>query len=286
MVALALIAGAVMPFSWLPLPLEARHLLRAGLAVAAGYVLTNALEHRLATARWSRDMRRAGLLRLIIRMLVYLVVVAAVLGALGVRLTQITFGGAVVTVIIGLAGQTLFANVLSGVVLVIWRPFDIGDDISVISWQMPLLPSTRPHETMPSANRLRVTDVNLLQTIGVADDGQMTLIPNAVLLQAIVRNHSHSGAQRLRVAAEAERDIDSVDLWGGLEGLGRDLAARSLPIRGEPQVRFLDITATGTAFVIELWVTEGRHLDQVRSEVLLAVAGILRALRAKPAADA
>ena len=279
----ALICGALAPTPWWPLPRLAAHVARAILAVGAGYVLTAALEQRLASARWGRDMRRAGLVRLLIRLAVFLLVAAAALGALGVRLSQITFGGAMLTVIIGLAGQTLFANVLSGMVLVIWRPFEVGDDISVISWQMPMFPSLRPHESMPQANPVTVHDVNLLHTICVADDGAVTMIPNAVLLQAIVRNRSHSGAQRLRVVAEAERDIDTVDLWQRLQELGPHLRQQDLPIEGEPAVRLLDITTAGTAFVIEVWVRSPRAMENVRSDVLLAVATMLRALRA-PAA--
>jgi small-conductance mechanosensitive channel len=276
----ALIGGALLPTPWWPLPRLGAHLARAALAVGAGYFLTAALEQRLASARWSRDLRRAGLVRLLVRLLVFLLVAAAALGALGVKYTQITFGGAMLTVILGLAGQTLFANVIAGVVLVIWRPFEIGDDISVVSWQMPLLASTHPHETLPSANPVTVRDVNLLHTICVAEDGAVTMIPNSVLLQAIVRNRTHSGAERLRVVAEAEHDLDAVELWARLQDLGRRLAGAGLPVQGPPVVQLLDLTASGTSFVVETWVLPSASMDEVRSAILVAVAGMLREMRA------
>lgn len=278
----ALVAAALVPSRWIPLPPDDAHIVRAILIIAAGYVLTSALERRLAVARWSRDGRRAGLVRLLIRLFLYVVIGTAVLGALGVKLTQITFGGALITVVIGLAGQTLFSNVLSGVVLVIWRPFEIGDDVSIVSWQIPLLAGTRSHETISPGNRARIRDVNLLHTIGVGDDGQLVMIPNSVMLQAIVRNHSHSGAERLRVVADAEKEINTLALWARLQQLGKDLTGRELPIQGEPTVRLLELNTTGTAFVVETWVTSTLHLEDVRSAILVQVATLLQELRAVP----
>ncbi len=274
------IAAAIPERLWpLPVPAEIAHVARAALVLGAGYLLIGGLERRLGGTDWRPDGSRAALLRLLARLAMYLLVAVAILGAVGVRLQQITIGASVITVVLGLAGSTIFANILAGVVLVVWRPFEIGDEISVVSWQMPVLAATRPHETLPSANFLRIQDVNLFHTVGVADDGQATLIPNAVMVQAIVRNHSHSRSCRVRVVAEAPREVDPESLLRRMERLAPDLEPRHVRPQGDLAVRLLDLTATGTTFVVEAWVASVREREPAQSAIVLAVSRALAELR-------
>jgi len=268
------------PAHWLPLPAEFRHAVRAALVVVAGWMFAAGFERRLRQARFSRDGRRASLIRLIVRLLVYALTLAAALGALGLQIGSITFGGVVLTAVIGLAGQTLFSNVLAGMVLVIWRPFEIGEHISLMSWQMPVISATYPHETLPSAHPARVIDINLLHTICTADDGQVMLIPNSVVLPAIVRNHSRSGRCRVRVRGEVERQVGVERLWARLQTLGAEFAAVEPRSSGGVEPRLVDVTSGVIAFVLETWVPSVEHEEAVRSRLLLALARALEQLRA------
>lgn len=275
-----LVAAAAVPIRWVPLAVapEIYRWTRAGLIFAAGYLLISGLERRLARIAWRRDAGRAGLFRLLVRLALYALVAVAVLAAGGVRFTNFTIGASVITVVLGLAGSTVLSNVLSGIVLVIWRPFEIGDEVSIISWQMPVLAATRPHETLPSANPVRIRDVNLFHTIAVAEDGQVTLIPNAVMVQAIVRNHSHSTACRVRLVTEAPREVDPEGLLQQMRGLRPALERQDVRLQGDLTVHLLDLTATGTTFVVEAWVPSARDREPAQSALVIAISRVLREL--------
>jgi len=268
------VAALAVPLGWLPVAPLARHLVRAIGVVLAGYLLGRGFEYGLRHLRPMRDHQRAGLLRLIVRLCLYVVVVAGLLAALGVRATQLSIGGAVLTVVLGLAGQTLFGNVLAGVVLVLWRPFEIGEHVSIVSWQMPVLASTFPHETLPSANPLRIVDINPLHTLGVGEDGQLLLIPNSVMLQAIVHNHSRSERQRVRVRAEA-RGVSADELLAELEALCARIPHEEPTLR-EVRPLLVDAGPEATAFVLEGWVARGGDVEAARSRLVLHMARIVQ----------
>ena len=277
---LLVVVGFVMPPSWLPLPLAGWRAVRAVTVLLAGYLIVNAVERRFEQAQAGRDRRRSGLLRLLLRLVLYILVGLAVAAQLGPGIArQFTFGGALLTVVIGLAGQTLFANLLSGMVLVVWRPFEIGDQISVMSWQMPALPATFPHETLPLAHRFAVQDINLMHTICRADDGQITLIPNGIVLQGVVRNHSRSGLIRVRVRGEAEVAIPPPRLWERLQHLATELTDPQAGMPGPVRVLLADLSVTSTSFVLEAWVSEDS--DTHRSRLVLAAAKAVDELRSQ-----
>lgn len=279
-----LIAAAAVPVRWVPLALapEVYRWTRAALVFAAGYIIVSGLERRLARVAWRRDSGRAGLVRLLVRLALYALVAVAILAAAGVHLSNFTIGASVITVVLGLAGSTVLSNVLAGIVLVIWRPFEIGDEVSIVSWQMPVLAATRPHETLPSANPVRIRDVNLFHTIAVAEDGQLTLIPNAVMVQAIVRNHSHSSACRVRLVAEAPREVDPEGLLQQMRGIRPTLERQGMRVQGDLTVHLLDLTTTGTTFVVEAWVPSARDREPAQSAMVIAVSRVLRELGRPP----
>jgi small-conductance mechanosensitive channel len=65
-----------------------------------------------------------------------LVVILITLQLFGISVTQLLLGGAFATVLLGLAGQQSLSNICAGVVLLLARPVDIGDRVSVRSGPM------------------------------------------------------------------------------------------------------------------------------------------------------
>ena len=135
----ALLLGVLM-FASIPLFLEdlaPSRTTRMGVGLA---LLVGGLLLLWALARLSeRGLDRAGLphLRPVVRLLqaVGLVTVMLVaLSAAGYRLTGILTGTTVLTVVLGLAAQSLLANVMAGLVLASSRAFRVGDALTVRSW--------------------------------------------------------------------------------------------------------------------------------------------------------
>jgi small-conductance mechanosensitive channel len=75
------------------------------------------------------DDRRGAPLSLLVRTVGYILVLLAILGALEVPLGGLLLGGAVTGVVIGIAAQQTLGNFFAGIVLLIVRPFAVGDSV-------------------------------------------------------------------------------------------------------------------------------------------------------------
>jgi hypothetical protein len=92
-----------------------------------------------------------------------------------VPVTQLIVGGALTTILIGIAAQQSLSNVFAGIVLLLSRPFIVGDDIRLRSGAMGgLLEGT-------------VTEIGITYLRLDTADGQMSL-PNSQVLAAAI-NH-------------------------------------------------------------------------------------------------
>jgi small-conductance mechanosensitive channel len=91
--------------------------------------------------------------------------------------TGILASTAVIGLIIGFAAQHTIGNLVAGVQIGVSQPFRIGDQISF-------------EETNG-----RVTDITLSYTYVDPGDGSSVVIPNQMLLEGIVHNHSTGDTQ-------------------------------------------------------------------------------------------
>jgi hypothetical protein len=118
------------------------------------------------------DNRRAGL-RWFCLVVGYLIVIFGTLGALNVPVERLLLGGAVTGVILGIAAQQSLGNVFAGLMLLLTRPFAIGDEISIRSG------------ALGGVLTGLVADMNLTYVKLVTDNGTV-LLPNAAILSAVV----------------------------------------------------------------------------------------------------
>ncbi|PSR20992.1 MAG: mechanosensitive ion channel family protein [Sulfobacillus acidophilus] len=171
-------------------------LFRAAIVLLAGGAISYLVEHWLKRLEANRiGARRATSVRFMARLVLYLAIALAVLAAFGVGLSSVVFGSAFVTVILGLAGQNFFANLIAGIGLVIFHPFDVGDRISFVTWQYTMMMASYPHEATKPAYGGIVRDINLAYTTLETDEGISMLVPNGILIQASIENH-HDQQQR------------------------------------------------------------------------------------------
>jgi small-conductance mechanosensitive channel len=91
--------------------------------------------------------------------------------------TGILASTAVIGLIIGFAAQHTIGNLVAGVQITVAQPFRIGDRISY-------------EETEG-----RVTDITLSYTYVDPGDGTAVVIPNQLLLEGVVHNHSTADTQ-------------------------------------------------------------------------------------------
>jgi hypothetical protein len=171
-----------------------------GLAVA--FVLLAVLATRSAGNEVARIVSaRAGgsaaaTVRLIILLLGYLLTLIAVLGLLQVPLGHLLVGGAVTGVVVGIAAQQSLGHVFAGLVILMSRPFMIGDDIAVRSGSLG-----GPFEGT-------VVGMGLLYTTLATDEGHVHL-PNAGLLASAVGPRPSAAGSQTRWTSPADGQAQS-----------------------------------------------------------------------------
>ena len=134
-----------------------------------------------AVSQVSRSTKtRLRFLRRLLLLAIFLVVVALALSQfteLKRLATGILASTAVLGLIVGFAAQHTIANMVAGVQLAVSQPFRIGDRIGF-------------EETEG-----RVTDITLSYTYVDPGDGSKVVIPNQLLVEGIVHNHSTDDTQ-------------------------------------------------------------------------------------------
>jgi small-conductance mechanosensitive channel len=129
-----------------------------------------------AVSQVSRSTKtRLTILRRLLLLAAFLVIAAIVLAqftSLGRLAAGIFASTAVLGLIIGFAAQNTISNVIAGVLIAITQPIRIGDRVGF------------------QDREGRITDITLSYTYLDPGDGSRVVIPNQLLVEGIVHNHS------------------------------------------------------------------------------------------------
>ncbi len=275
---LILLLGVALEVLLKHLPVSIQHhygdLFKALIVLLVGGAISYLVEHWLGQISSERiGSRRVTSLRFVARLVLYLAIALALLAAFGVGLSSVVFGSAFVTVIIGLAGQNFFSNLIAGIGLIIFHPFEVGDRISFVAWQYPMLMPSYPHEAMKPGYTGIVTDINLAYTTLETEDGVPMMIPNGIIIQAAIHNQQRRQRQKFRFRFDLDLDLDPTQLLSRLEKIFDDW---SYPIR----VQLADVGTTSFAIVIT-GETSGQRDDAIRSDILMRLIPLVQELRSQ-----
>ncbi|MFN9977967.1 MAG: mechanosensitive ion channel family protein, partial [Phycisphaerae bacterium] len=91
---------------------------------------------------------------------------------------------------IGLAFQGTLSNIASGVLLLVFRPFKVGDSV-VIAGVAGV-----------------VNEIDLFTTALDTADGRRVIVPNAQIAGAVIDNQSHHPRRRFEVLLSVQFDAD------------------------------------------------------------------------------
>jgi small-conductance mechanosensitive channel len=134
-----------------------------------------------AVSQVSRSTRtRLRMLRRLLFLAIFLVLATIALSQfteLKRLATGILASTAVLGLVVGFAAQHTIANMVAGVQLAVSQPFRIGDRVSF------------------EEREGRVTDITLSYTYVDPGDGSSVVIPNQLLVEGIVHNHSTEDTQ-------------------------------------------------------------------------------------------
>jgi len=229
--------------------------LSAGFLLVLGLVLGSLVARsigRMVEKRVSRHHQ--VMIRRLFFYLVFLLFAMAALREAGFSLEVVLGAAGILTVAIGFASQTSASNIISGLFLVIEKPFEIGDFIEV------------------DATLGEVVAIDLLSVKLRTPDNLYVRIPNETLIKTRVVNRSRFPIRRVDLAigiAYAE-DVERVsDL---LLGLATDNAA----CLEEPKP-FVLVTGFGASSVdlqFSFWIPKDKFFEG-RGSMMIAVKKLL-----------
>lgn len=153
--------------------------------------LTTFLAVRLGTGR-------AAVIRLVVRLVAYVLILLTTLSLLAVPVGRLLVGGAVTGVILGVAAQQSLANFFAGIMLMFARPFAVGDRIKVHSGALG-------GDYAGTVTDMGLTYVHLLGADGPA------LLPNAGVLNAAVHPRAGTTATQRAVPDTDQRDAPATE---------------------------------------------------------------------------
>lgn len=168
------------------------------------------------------------------RRTVLLIGIVVALGALGLNVTPLVAAIGAAGLVIGLALQGTLSNFASGILILIYRPFDVGDAVKVGSVSG------------------KVEAMNLVQTTVLTWDNQIQYVPNNEIWDSVITNING-------------RDVRRVDMVFGI-GYGDDMAKAESVIRRvieghelilaepAPTIKVNELADSSVNFVVRPWV--------------------------------
>jgi small conductance mechanosensitive channel len=185
----------LMPQIWNMALDEGVNLLAAIVILCAGWTFANVV------ARWANsalatvhhfDPTLKPLLASLARYAIVVFTIMAVLERFGVRTTSIIAMLGAAGIAVGLALQGTLSNVASGVMLLLLRPFRVGDDINA------------------SGSAGVVREVGLFRTVLITGEGLYTSVPNTTIFSGPIINNTREPTRLVsfKVSIDHTADIE------------------------------------------------------------------------------
>lgn len=213
--------------------------LNVGKAILIFYV--GKLLVRLILRAVSKIMRRQGVdktletfILSLSRMVLMLFVIIATVGALGIQTTSFIAVLGAAGLAIGLALQGSLANFASGVLIVLFRPYKVGDFV----------------EAAGVAGT--VEEVEILTTVFKTGDNKRVIVPNGQVMGSVITNYSANDTRRVDMVVGVSYDDDLDKVRETLE----DLIAAEERILTDPayKIAVSELADSSVNFIVRPWV--------------------------------
>jgi small conductance mechanosensitive channel len=220
------------------------------------------LFHRLLSSTPRMDPTVASFLSSLARYAVLVVTFLIILQLIGVQATSLIAVLGAASLAIGLALQGTLSNMAAGVMLLIFRPFKMGDSIEV------------------AGKSGTVQDLNLFMTELASGDNVQVLIPNSQVWGTALTNYSSYGTRRIAIdlALPWEVDIES------LTSRARSLLAHDPRTLDEPHpsVTLSSLGDKTVGLSIQAWA-RADAAGGVKADLLKEIHRLVRGAEAEPA---
>lgn len=202
-----------------------------------GWALSRWAENmtRRALTRSSRiDVTLTGFLSSLVRYLVLIFTVIAVLNQFGVQTASLIAVLGAAGLAVGLAMQGTLSNIAAGVMLLIFRPFRVGDYVEV------------------SGQSGTVASINLFITELTTPDNKQIIVPNSNIWGQSVVNYSYHATRRLDLQVGIGYG-DDIDLATGIIKETLEAEERALK-EPEPVIVVGNLGESSVDLTVRVWV--------------------------------
>lgn len=219
-----------------------KEILFAGLVFVAGIVVVRLAGKFMQKNKVFKklDPSVQSFTRSLVKIVIWTLVIVSVVAILGVPVSSLIAAISAAGLAIGLALQGALSNFAGGLMILIFKPFGVGDYIS----------ATGAEGT--------VSDITVFYTKLITVDNKRITVPNGSLMNANVVNYSSEATRRV--------DIPVTVAYGTDAGTVREImlaAAADQRVLAEPEAVVVqtNATETGREFTLRVWCSGADYWD-------------------------
>ena len=218
-----------------------KHILIAAIVYAIGRAIIGIINRVVARLlnRQHIDPSVQTFLRSMIKILLTILLIISVIGALGINTTSFAALLASAGVAVGMALSGNLQNFAGGLVILLFKPYKVGDWIEAQGVQGS------------------VKEIQIFHTVLVQADNKVVYVPNGSMSTAVVVNYSRLDTRRVEwtIGIDYGEDIDKARA-AILEALGREPLILADP---EPTVALGALADSSVNLTVRVWTKTGDY---------------------------
>lgn len=229
--------------AWIPMIMEyGSRVLLAVLTLAIGWWLINKLTHKVGKllALRNADLALQGFISSLANIVLKVLLVVSVASMIGVETTSFVAAIGAAGLAIGLALQGSLANFAGGVLILLFRPFRIGDYI----------------EAQGTAGT--VDSIQIFHTIIRTGDNKTVIVPNGVLSNGIITNTNRQLTRKVVFDVGVDYEADLQKARAVLLELAKDARVLADP---EPVAVVSVLGDSSITLSLRVWVKTADYWD-------------------------
>lgn len=187
------------------------------------------------------DLGMQGFLKQIIRIAIYIVAFIMAINSLGVDTSSLVTILGIVSLAFSLALQGLLSNVFSGAVILITKPFLVGEFVEITG-----VVGT-------------VSAITLMRTKINTPDNKVMLIPNSDVASSPIINYSNQDKRRVDIEVSASYDDDTKKVLSALNSVVEADSRIITEVEFKPLIRLLRFGAYDITYTIKVWCATAEY---------------------------
>lgn len=235
-------------------------ILLALLILLAGWWISNVVANALrrALARTNVDATLTPVLASIALWAIRVVAIVAALGKFGIAAASILTVLGAAGLAIGLALQGTLQNIAAGLMLLLLRPFRVGDYIEGVG-----------------TTAGTVNEIGLFTTRLTKADGIVMYVPNNLIWANAITNYSANDRRRVVINFQAQHGLKVDHVLGELRRLVGEDARIAQEGPSAPWIAVTDYTDTGVKYNLGAWTSRSDHAN-VMADLLRKIQPLTR----------